>query len=421
MRRCLATITALAMSATAAAQVSGSGFFITSSGVAVTNYHVIEDAAAVEVVDASGAKYDATILRVDIANDLALLQVSKVGAAFVRLGFSSSIRRGDKVFALGFPLTTIQGVEPKLTDGIVSSLSGIRDEPRTFQITNAIQPGNSGGPLFADDGQVIGVVVASLNASRVLEATGVLPQNVNYAVKSNYILELVASVGSIRLPVAVPQRQNRRVTDVVADAERALIRILVTTTKLPKARAPSPIPPAAPHVPRPSTLNPEVRLATSLGDIVIELEAAKAPKTVDNFLQYVKAGHYDGTIFHRVIENFMIQGGGMKADMSEKSTRAPIPLESRSGLSNIRGAISMARTMDPNSATAQFFINVKDNPNLDQPNSRDGNGYAVFGKVVAGMEVVDKIKAVTVADKGGHQNVPTTPVLIKKASVEKDK
>ena len=164
-----------------------------------------------------------------------------------------------------------------------------------------------------------------------------------------------------------------------------------------------------------------VRLATSQGDIVVELDAAKAPKTVENFLSYVKSGHYDGTIFHRVIENFMIQGGGMKPDMSEKSTRAPIVLESRTGLSNARGTISMARTNDPNSATAQFFINVKDNQMLDQANARDGNGYAVFGKVVAGMEVVDKIKAVAVADKAGHQNVPTTPVLIKKASVEKTK
>ena len=163
----------------------------------------------------------------------------------------------------------------------------------------------------------------------------------------------------------------------------------------------------------------KVRLATSLGDIVVELDAEKAPKTVDNFLQYVKAGHYDGTIFHRVIENFMIQGGGMKPDMSEKATRAPIPLESRSGLSNVRGTLAMARTMDPNSATAQFFINVKDNAFLDQPNARDGNGYAVFGKVIAGMDVVDKIKVVPVADKGGHQNVPTTPVTIKKATLEK--
>jgi peptidyl-prolyl cis-trans isomerase A (cyclophilin A) len=169
----------------------------------------------------------------------------------------------------------------------------------------------------------------------------------------------------------------------------------------------------------PAWAQQKVRLATSLGDIVVELDHEKTPRTVDNFLQYVKAGHYDGTIFHRVIENFMIQGGGMKPDMSEKATRAPIALESRTGLSNLRGTLAMARTMDPNSATAQFFINVKDNPFLDQPNSRDGNGYAVFGKVISGMEVVDRIKSVPVADKAGQQNVPTSPVTIKKATLEK--
>ena len=163
----------------------------------------------------------------------------------------------------------------------------------------------------------------------------------------------------------------------------------------------------------------KVRLATSQGDIVVELDAAKAPKTVENFVQYVKSGHYDGTIFHRVIDNFMIQGGGMKADMSEKTTRAPIPLESRSGLTNVRGTLAMARTPAPNSATAQFFINLKDNAFLDQANSPDGNGYAVFGRVVAGMDVIDKIKAVPVGDKGGHQNVPTSPVTISKATLEK--
>jgi peptidyl-prolyl cis-trans isomerase A (cyclophilin A) len=159
---------------------------------------------------------------------------------------------------------------------------------------------------------------------------------------------------------------------------------------------------------------PKVRLATSLGDIVLELDKDKAPKTVDNFLQYVKAGHYDGTIFHRVIDGFMVQGGGMKPDMSEKPTRAPIPLEAGNGLSNVRGAVAMARTGNPNSATAQFFINVVDNARLDSY----GGGYAVFGKVVQGMDVVDKIRVVETKNAGMHQNVPVQPVLIKKASLE---
>ena len=159
----------------------------------------------------------------------------------------------------------------------------------------------------------------------------------------------------------------------------------------------------------------KVKLATSMGDIVVELDAAKAPKTVDNFVQYVKAGHYNGTVFHRVINNFMIQGGGMTADLKEKTTRAPIPLEARNGLNNDRGTIAMARTPDPNSATAQFFINVKDNDFLNAARAADGNGYAVFGKVISGMDVVDKIRAVPT----GAADAPTTAVVIKKATLEK--
>jgi len=162
----------------------------------------------------------------------------------------------------------------------------------------------------------------------------------------------------------------------------------------------------------------KVRLDTSLGVIVVALDREKAPLTVDNFLQYVRAGHYDGTIFHRVIDNFMIQGGGMKADMSEKPTRAPIPLEARNGLDNLRGTIAMARTSVPDSATAQFFINVVDNPFLNAAQARDGHGYAVFGRVVEGIEVVDRIKGAPTTEKGGQRNVPVTAIIIRKASVE---
>lgn len=162
-----------------------------------------------------------------------------------------------------------------------------------------------------------------------------------------------------------------------------------------------------------------VRLATTQGDIVLQLDAAKAPKSVENFVQYVKSGHYNGTIFHRVIDGFMIQGGGMTPDMKEKPTRTPIPLESKNGLNNTRGTVAMARTMDPNSATAQFFVNVKDNAFLDAAQSQDGNGYAVFGKVVQGMDVVDKIRKVPTGQKGMHGDVPVQPVIIKQATLEK--
>lgn len=159
-----------------------------------------------------------------------------------------------------------------------------------------------------------------------------------------------------------------------------------------------------------------VKLSTTQGDIVVKLNAEKAPKSVANFLAYANSGFYNGTIFHRVIDGFMIQGGGFTSDMQQKPTKAPIPLESRNGLSNKRGTIAMARTSDPNSATAQFFINVKDNAFLDQANARDGEGYAVFGAVVKGMDVVDKIKQVATTQPG---DVPVTPILIKQVTVEK--
>jgi peptidyl-prolyl cis-trans isomerase A (cyclophilin A) len=163
---------------------------------------------------------------------------------------------------------------------------------------------------------------------------------------------------------------------------------------------------------------PKVKLSTSAGDIVVELYPDKAPKSVENFLQYVRDKHYDGTVFHRVMDGFMIQGGGFTADLQQKPTRAPIPLEATNGLTNDRGTVAMARTANPNSATAQFFINLVNNAPLNAP-SPDSHGYAVFGKVVAGMDVVDKIKNVAVGNQGPHQNVPKTPVTILKATLEK--
>ncbi len=163
---------------------------------------------------------------------------------------------------------------------------------------------------------------------------------------------------------------------------------------------------------------PKVKLATSMGDIVVQLDPAKAPKSVENFLAYVSAKHYDGTIFHRVINGFMIQGGGFTADMVQKPTKSPIPLEASNGLKNDTYTIAMARTGAPDSATAQFFINVKDNAMLNAPQP-DGHGYAVFGKVIQGTEVVDKIKAVATTNKGPYQNVPSTPVTITSATLLK--
>jgi peptidyl-prolyl cis-trans isomerase B (cyclophilin B) len=162
-----------------------------------------------------------------------------------------------------------------------------------------------------------------------------------------------------------------------------------------------------------------VRLHTSLGIIGIELDSDKAPKTVENFIAYVRAGHYDNTIFHRVINGFMVQGGGFSPGMVQKPTRAPIENEAANGLRNTRYTVAMARTSDPHSATAQFFINVADNDFLNHtsPNGQ-GWGYCVFGKVVEGTDVVDKIRTVRTGRAAGHQDVPETDVVIERAEVD---
>jgi peptidyl-prolyl cis-trans isomerase A (cyclophilin A) len=181
-----------------------------------------------------------------------------------------------------------------------------------------------------------------------------------------------------------------------------LVPLVLLLAQAPAVPAPSPAPRAVPA-------HPVVVLETSLGTVKIALDRDKAPLSVDNFLQYVRSGHYDGTIFHRVIPGFMAQGGGLDADMKEKPTRPPVRNEASNGLHNRRGTVAMARTPDPNSATAQFFINVKDNPGLDYGPREPG--YAVFGEVVEGMGVVDRIVAVPTKPP----NVPKTPVVIKSA------
>lgn len=165
---------------------------------------------------------------------------------------------------------------------------------------------------------------------------------------------------------------------------------------------------------------PRVALHTNLGDIIVELDSAKAPLSAENFLTYVKDGYYNGTVFHRVIDNFMAQGGGYTTDLQAKPTRAPIQNEANNGLSNLRGTLAMARTGEPHSAQAQFFINLVDNPRLDYVSDQNGMtwGYAVFGKVVEGMDVVDKIRAIPTHGQGPFRtDVPTQPVVIERAEL----
>jgi len=181
----------------------------------------------------------------------------------------------------------------------------------------------------------------------------------------------------------------------------ALAVLFLTTASAPAANAP-----------------PRVKMITSKGDILIELDAKAAPKTVENFLAYVQSGLYDGTIFHRVIAGFMIQGGGFDPGMQQKATRPPIPNEADNGLSNRTGTIAMARTPNPHSATAQFFINVKDNVFLDhRGKTLQGWGYCVFGKVVEGMNVVKTIENVPTTTRAGMRDVPKEPVVIKQVTV----
>lgn len=163
---------------------------------------------------------------------------------------------------------------------------------------------------------------------------------------------------------------------------------------------------------------PQVELRTTLGTIVLELDAQKAPQTVENFLQYVKDGHYNGTVFHRVIPGFMVQGGGFTPDMREKATRAPIRNEAGNGLRNAVGTVAMARTNAPHSASAQFFINVENNASLDfRSPTQEGYGYAVFGKVVKGMDVVNRIVKVPTGVKAPHSDVPLKPIIIERAQI----
>jgi len=162
----------------------------------------------------------------------------------------------------------------------------------------------------------------------------------------------------------------------------------------------------------------QVLMTTTVGPITLELDTDNAPKTVDNFLSYVADGFYDGTIFHRVIDNFMIQGGGFTAGMEQKDTKAPVENEANNGLKNDRGTIAMARTQDPHSATAQFFINVQDNDFLNHTGENiQGWGYAVFGKVTDGEDVLDKIRCVQTGGQGGHQDVPVEPIIIESVTL----
>lgn len=217
------TLTALAMGACSAyGQASGSGFFITTDGYFVTNHHVVESAKSVLIRASNGKSYPAEVVRVDSANDIAILKVEGTFRA-LPVQPSQSVRRGDKVFTLGFPNTAVQGVEPKYTDGVISSLTGLRDEPNNYQISVAIQPGNSGGPLISSLGNVVGIVASKLSAEAMRKRGSSIPENVNYAVKSNYLVELISTLPNVRTGMlAVRSKPVGDASDLVVLAESAI-------------------------------------------------------------------------------------------------------------------------------------------------------------------------------------------------------
>ena len=218
-------------------------------------------------------------------------------------------------------------------------------------------------------------------------------------------------------PITPPPASPVPVSPTDTPATPVPITPVPGTTDAPAAPPEAPVPPAPPALPA-APAGPRVALKTSFGEIVLELNAEKAPKSTANFLAYVKEGFYRGTIFHRVIPGFMVQGGGFTTTMTQKPTKKPIENEAKNGLKNEPYSVAMARTSDPHSASSQFFINVANNEFLNAP-GRDGWGYAVFGKVVKGFEVVDKIKAVATGNAGPFQNVPLEPVQIESATLLK--
>lgn len=210
---------------------SGTGFFVSNDGYIVTNNHVINNAKKILVTTSYGASHEAKVIKKDVNNDLVILKISGKNYPFINISSSSEIQRGEKVYTLGFPQISIQGSEPKLTDGVISSLSGLGDEPTTFQITNPIQPGNSGGPLFTEDGDVIGVIVSTLDALAMAKTTGNIPQNVNYAIKSNYLIELLRTIQSDKFTSPKRSRgvftQTKKLTEIVKKLEQSVVIVSV--------------------------------------------------------------------------------------------------------------------------------------------------------------------------------------------------
>jgi tripartite-type tricarboxylate transporter receptor subunit TctC/S1-C subfamily serine protease len=319
-------IAAIAMSAGIAhGQASGTGFFITTDGYFVTNQHVVESAKSVVIRTANGKSYPAEVIRVDSANDLAILKAEGTFRA-LPVQNSQSVRRGDKVFTLGFPNTFLQGVEPKYTDGVISSLTGVRDKPNNYQISVAIQPGNSGGPLISSMGNVVGIVVSKLNVEAALKSAGAIPENVNYAVKSNYLLELISTLPSVRTAMlAVRSKPVGDMSDlaVLAEAAVGLVKVELISESKPliansQGTPPQQTPPTVLPGP-PLNAAPKVAVSANFPERPVRVIIPFPPGSQSDVFgrTFAKnAAQITGQSF--IIENRPGSSGGLGADMVQR-------------------------------------------------------------------------------------------------------
>ena len=320
-------VAVLAMSAGIAyGQASGTGFFITTDGYFVTNQHVVESAKSLVIRTANGKSYPAEVVRVDSANDLAILKAEGTFRA-LPVQNSQSVRRGDKVFTLGFPNPFLQGVEPKYTDGVISSLTGVRDKPNNYQISVALQPGNSGGPLISSQGNVVGIVVAKLNVEAALKSAGAMPENVNYAVKSNYLLELISTLPNVRTAMlAVRLKPVGDMSDlaVLAEAAVGLVKVELIPENKPliansQGKPPQQTPPAVLPNP-PVNAAPNGAVSANFPERPVRLIIPFPPGGATDFLGRIfakNAAQITGQPF--IIENRPGAGGGIGAEMVQRS------------------------------------------------------------------------------------------------------
>jgi hypothetical protein len=258
---------------------TGTGFIISNDGYIVTSFHVVDKSSKIYAKAKDGKSYQAVLVRSDPNNDIAVIKIIGNGFKPVSILSSAGILRGEKVYTMGFPQTVIQGTEPKLTDGIVSSLTGIKDEPSSFQITNPIQPGNSGGPLFTEDGFVIGIINSTLSPTATLKITGSLPQNVNFATKSNYLIELLNTVDKTKFKTSTKSKQQKKLTSIIADIEESIV--FISTSEEQIAKKPTQ-PLQASNIPQGKPPQANVPSQTSLPSAPQRTVSIVAPNVVDN-------------------------------------------------------------------------------------------------------------------------------------------